>query len=80
MTVLTKLAYRNFEIVNLNFIKKRLNLTLCPMGKCKLPKSRKWPAVDQSRVKFGHLPSFMAKYGNFENWPVSWKPLPVERK
>ncbi len=29
---------------------------------------------------FGHFPSFMPKYGNFENWPVSWKSLPVEQK
>ncbi len=29
---------------------------------------------------FGHLPSFMPKYGNFENRPVSRKSLPVEQK
>ena len=29
---------------------------------------------------FGHLPSFMPKYGNFENRPVSQKPLPIEQK
>ena len=29
---------------------------------------------------FGQWPSFMPKYGNFENRPVSQKPLPVERK
>ena len=29
---------------------------------------------------FGHLPSLMPKYGNFDNWPVSRKPLPVEQK
>ncbi len=29
---------------------------------------------------FGQWPSFMPKYGNFENGPVSRKPLPVERK
>ena len=28
---------------------------------------------------FGQLPSFMPKYGNFENGPVSWKQLPVEQ-
>ena len=28
---------------------------------------------------FGHLPSFLPKYGSFENWPVSWKPQTVER-
>ncbi len=28
---------------------------------------------------FGHLPSFMPKYGTFENWPVSSKLLPVEQ-
>ncbi len=27
---------------------------------------------------FGQWPSFMPKYGNFENRPVSRKPLPVE--
>ncbi len=31
-------------------------------------------------LEFGHLLSFMPKYGHFENWPVSRKPLPVERK
>ena len=29
---------------------------------------------------FGKWPSFMPKYGNFENWPVSLKPLPIEQK
>ncbi len=29
---------------------------------------------------FGQWPSFMPKYDNFENRPVSRKPLPVERK
>ncbi len=29
---------------------------------------------------FGHLPSFMPKYGNFENLPLSQKPLPIEQK
>ena len=29
---------------------------------------------------FGVWPSFMPKYGNFENGPVYWKPLPVEVK
>ncbi len=29
---------------------------------------------------FGHLPSFMPKYGNFKYWSVSRKPLPVEQK
>ncbi len=24
--------------------------------------------------------SFMPKYGNFENQPLSWKPLPIEGK
>ncbi len=24
--------------------------------------------------------SFMPKYGNFENQPLSWKPLPIEQK
>ena len=28
---------------------------------------------------FGHLPSFISKYGNFENWPVSLKPLPIKQ-
>ncbi len=27
---------------------------------------------------FGQWPSFIPKYGNFENLPVSQKPLPVE--
>ncbi len=30
--------------------------------------------------KFGKLPSFTLKYGNFENRPISRKPLPVEEK
>ncbi len=29
---------------------------------------------------FGQWPSFMPKYGNFENRPVSRKPLPIEEK
>ncbi len=29
---------------------------------------------------FGQLPSFMHKYGNFENRPISWKLVPVEQK
>ncbi len=29
--------------------------------------------------KFGHLPSFMPKYGNFVNGPVSWKLLPIKQ-
>ena len=58
------------------------------MGNAKLPISWKWPAVEQKGVKFGmcnfwnfgQWPSFMPKYGNFENGPISRKPLPVERK
>ncbi len=29
---------------------------------------------------FGQWPSFIAKYGNFENQPLSWKLLPIQRK
>ncbi len=29
---------------------------------------------------FGHLLSFMPKYGNFEKWPVSRILLPIEQK
>ncbi len=29
---------------------------------------------------FGEVLSFMPKYGNFENWPISGKPLPTEGK
>ncbi len=29
---------------------------------------------------FGQWPSFMPKYGSFENRPVSWKLVPVEQK
>ncbi len=31
-------------------------------------------------LELDQLPSFMPKYGNFENGPVSWKPLLVEQK
>ena len=29
---------------------------------------------------FGQWASFMPRYCNFENWPVSWKPLSIEQK
>ena len=29
---------------------------------------------------FGQWPSFMPKYGNFENLPIFWKLVPVEQK
>ncbi len=35
------------------------------------------PAIEES---FDHLPSFMPKYGNFENWAISRKPQPVAQK
>ncbi len=31
-------------------------------------------------LELGHLPSCMPKYGNFENQPLSRKPLPIEQK
>ncbi len=58
--------------------------------------SGKRAIVEQNRVKvatrekfrlykgnfwnFSQLPSFMPKYGNFETWPISRKPLPVDQK
>ena len=40
------------------------------MGKCKTA----------NILEMGQWPSFLPKYGNFENWPVSQKQLPVEQK
>ena len=71
-------------------------LWLYPTEKPKPQLSEKWEIVEQNGVKFGtqeqfrlymcnfwnfgQLPSVMPKYGNFENWPISLKPLPVEQK
>ncbi len=79
-----KIFFENFEF------------TIVPYGETKPQLSGKRAIVEQKGVKygtqdhfrlymcnfwnFGHLPSFMPKYGNFENRPVSRKPLLVERK
>ncbi len=31
-------------------------------------------------LEFSQCPSFIPKYANFENWPLSWKWLPIEAK
>ncbi len=60
------------------------------MGECKIAKILEMASRRAKRSgyfrkymynlwHFGQWPSFMPKYGNFENQPVSRKPLPIEQ-
>ncbi len=77
VTIHTKFASWNFEILNLNFLQKKdWNLTLCPMWNAKLAKiSWKWLAVELNSEIWdsggwggGHR-KYMYNFWNFYQWP-----------